>query len=75
MDEALTEDWRKINNGGHESLSQSLGRAAFSCHLEAILVPSAQASGGINLVYFPENLHHSGKVVILEENDLKRHLK
>jgi RES domain-containing protein len=75
LDELLAEDWRKVNDAGHESQSQALGRAAHNIGAEALLAPSARVPGGMNLVYFPESLLDRGKVQVLGQEDLERWLK
>ena len=49
-------DFRRENASGAEAITQAIGRAAFAAGLEALLVPSAQATGARNLVVFPQNL-------------------
>jgi len=71
----LAEDWRKVNDSGHESESQALGRAAHDIGAEAILAPSARVAHGVNLIYFPESLLGLGKVEVLGEQDLESWLK
>jgi len=75
LDELLAEDWRKVNDAGHESQSQAFGRAAHDTGAEGLLSPSARVVGGINLVYFPESVVGSGKVEILGRDELERWLK
>lgn len=41
LDELLAEDWRNVNDAGHESQSRALGRAAHDLGAEGLLVPSA----------------------------------
>jgi RES domain-containing protein len=48
--------WREISDKGREALTQAIGRIAFEAGLEGLIVPSAQARKGKNLVVFPENL-------------------
>lgn len=48
-------DWRVAQGQGQEALTQALGRAAHDAGLEALLVPSAAATGS-NAVIFPERL-------------------
>jgi RES domain-containing protein len=73
--ELLAEDWRKVNDAGHESQSQAFGRAAHDTGAEALLVPSARVRGGVNLVYFPESISSQDAVKILGEDELSRWLK
>jgi RES domain-containing protein len=75
LQELLAEDWRKVNDSGHESLSQALGRAAHDIGAEALLAPSSRVSAGTNLVFFPESVLGPGKVEILGEDELARWLK
>lgn len=75
LDELLAEDWRKVNDAGHESQTQGFGRAAHDVGAEALLVPSARIPGGVNLVYFPESVPGSGKIEILGKDDIERWLK
>jgi len=51
--EWLEPDWKR---GGEEVLSQALGRLAEAQGLEGLLVPSAVAPLGQNLVVFPDKL-------------------
>ena len=74
-DELLAEDWRQINDAGHESQSQAFGRATHDVGAEALLAPSARVRGGINLVYFPESVVSSSGIEILGEDELARWLK
>jgi RES domain-containing protein len=75
LDELLAEDWRKVNDTGHESQSQAFGRAAHDTGAEAILASSVRSASGVNLVYFPESVLGSGKVEILGQGELERWLK
>lgn len=75
LDELLAEDWRKVNDAGHESQSQAFGRAAHDAGAEALLAPSARVRGGANLVYFPESAASPNVIKILGEDELSRWLK
>jgi len=75
LDELLAEDWRKINDTGHESQSQAFGRAARDLGAEALLVPSARVRGGVNLIYFPESVASPTRIEILGAEDLARWIK
>jgi len=75
LDEVLAENWRQVNDAGHESQSQALGRAAHDLGAEALLTPSARVFGGMNLVYFPESVLGPGKVQDLGQEELERWLK
>jgi RES domain-containing protein len=61
------EDWRKIQAGGRESLTQCIGRAAFSAGAEGLLVRSSAVRKGINLAWFP-NRKAAGSSVILHDS-------
>lgn len=50
-----TEDWRKLHDAGHESLTQCIGRAASDWGAEGILCRSARVKGGLNLAWFPRS--------------------
>lgn len=73
--ELLAEDWRKVNDAGHESQSQAFGRAAHDVGAQGILAPSARVPDGINLVYFPESVLGAGSGEILGREELERWLK
>jgi RES domain-containing protein len=49
-----SEDWRALQESGHESVSQAVGRAVHEAGLEGLLVASAIA--GTNIVAFPQRL-------------------
>ena len=65
LDKLLAEDWHKVNDAQHESLSQAFGRAAHAMGAEGLLAPSARVPGGMNLVYFPQCLARGSTVEIL----------
>lgn len=73
--ELLTEDWRKVNDAGKESLSQAFGRAAHQAGAEALLAPSAVGAGALNLVIFVENLLPESAILIENQTELDRWLK
>ena len=75
LEELLAEDWRKVNDAGHESQSQAFGRAAHDAGAEGILVASARVPHTSNLIYFPESLSKRSKVQVLGEAELVRWLK
>ena len=54
--ELVDADWESDNAAGVEALTQALGRAAFQAGFQALLVPSAAAPDGANLVVFPDRL-------------------
>ena len=71
----LAEAWRELNTAGDESFGQALGRAAHALDAEAIVVPSAQVKGGVNIVVFPEALQERSKIHVVGEDELNRWLK
>ena len=75
LERLLAEDWHKVNDAKHESLSQAFGRAAHALGAEALLVPSARVPGGMNLVYFPKSLAAKSNIEILGEEELKYWIK
>jgi RES domain-containing protein len=75
LDKLLAEDWHKVNDAKHESLSQAFGRAAHALGAEGLLVPSARVPGGMNLVYFPQSLAAGSMAKILGQTELDRWLK
>lgn len=64
------EDWRKTQNQGAESLTQTLGRAVFESGGEGLLAPSVRIADGVNVVYFPKNRKASSVVKICEAEKL-----
>ena len=58
------EDWIKVQLAGGEAFTQQVGRAAMESGLEGIIAASAADPQGRNLVWFPDNLTASSKVVI-----------
>lgn len=56
------DDWRKLNRGGAESLTQAIGRAGYESGLEGLIVPACD--GGRNVVWFPGNLRGTSKATI-----------
>jgi RES domain-containing protein len=72
LDALREEDWRKVQEQGRESLTQTIGRAVFSGAGEGVLVPSARVPEGVNVVYFPENHQAQSRVSVLEAEKLDR---
>ena len=70
--EILNQDWRKIQDQGQESFTQTLGRAVFENGGEGLLVPSARVPGSINVVYFPENKQRGSVARVYESEKLDR---
>jgi RES domain-containing protein len=64
MDDLIQQDWRHEQRAGREALTQALGRAAFHCSLEGLLIPSAARPGGSNLAVFPTNLLSSSSISV-----------
>jgi hypothetical protein len=54
--EILDTDWRLEISAGEESLTQAIGRAAFSIGIEALLTPAAAERTGTNAAIFPDML-------------------
>lgn len=70
----LKQDWRRIQDGGREALSQAIGRLAQELGYEGILAPSAAAQRGTNLVYFPGSLLTTSRVKVLNPAQLPSRL-
>ena len=62
------EPGRAIQNQGREALTQAIGRLARQAGFEGLLVPSARAAGGTNLVLFLEQLRPAS-VLDLHQGD------
>lgn len=69
--ELAAEDWRKLLQGGQESLSQALGRAAAACGASGLLVRSAAVRKANNVVIFPP-VAAQGRLTIVEGEELAR---
>jgi RES domain-containing protein len=72
LNELRQEDWRKLQNQGFESLTQALGRAAFSAGAEGLLAPSARVASGVNVVFFPQNLGPSSHAKVWGDDKLAK---
>ncbi len=70
-EELRTEDWRKVQEQGFESLTQSLGRAIFAAKGEGLLARSARVENGANVAYFPENKSRGSQVRPWEAQQLR----
>jgi RES domain-containing protein len=68
----LGEDWRKAQAAGGEALTQRIGRVVCQAGLEGLLVPSAAAPDGTNLVWFPENVKPPSRVILCNADQLPR---
>lgn len=69
------EDWRKVHDGGHESLSQCLGRAAKDFGAEGLLCRSSRVRGGLNLACFPTNRRPGSRMTVCEADLLRVQLR
>jgi len=69
--ELAGEDWRKLLQSGHESLSQALGRAAASTGASGLLVRSAAVRQSSNVILFPP-ICGSDRLTIIEGDALAR---
>lgn len=65
----LAEDWRLVNDGGQEPVTQALGRAAYEVGFQGILVPSAAERSGANIVVFPDRLGSDGTIEPVDLED------
>lgn len=75
LKEIEAENWRKLQDSGKESFSQSLGRAARKCGAEGILVPSFASKKGVNVAIFPRDLDPGSFLGIWEQAKLDKMLK
>ena len=66
----LAEDWRKMNQAGEESMSQSAARAAFDVGYHGLLLPSQASARGINLLVFVQNLTADCDIRVLNPEKL-----
>lgn len=71
----LAHPWWPIQEKGKEALTQAIGRAAHDAGFEAVILPSARRKNGINVNVFPQRLRAGSSVAVLNEGDLKTHLK
>jgi RES domain-containing protein len=69
-EELCTEDWRKVQEQGFESLTQALGRAIFAAKGEGLLARSARVESGVNVAYFPKNKSRGSQVRLWEAQQL-----
>ncbi len=65
----LAEDWRSVNDGGEEAVTQALGRAAYEVGFQGILAPSAAERTGTNIVVFPDRLGSDGTIKPVDRED------
>ena len=71
-EELLSEDWRKLNHQGRESLAQAVGRAAWECHYEGLWVPSVRDRRCRNLIWFPGSLEKESRCEISGQKELEK---
>jgi len=69
--ELRTEDWRKVQEQGFESLTQALGRAVFQARGEGLLTFSARVAKAINVAYFPQNKLRASEVRLSQARELR----
>ena len=69
--ELRTEDWRKVQEQGFESLTQALGRAVFQARGEGLLTFSARVAKAINVAYFPQNKLRASEVRLCQARELR----
>ena len=69
--ELRTEDWRKVQEQGFESLTQALGRAMFEARGEGLLTFSARVAKAINVAYFPQNKLRGSEVRLCQARELR----
>ena len=60
-------DWRKDNFRGRTAITQAWGEAFSENGVEALIIPSAAAAAGANLLVFPRNLLPGSKFEVLSE--------
>ncbi len=60
----LSEDWLELQMRGELALSQRIGKVAAEAGIQALIVPSARASRGRNIVVFPSNLTPDDRLVV-----------
>lgn len=70
-EELHTEDWRKVQEQGFESLTQALGRAVFEARGEGLLAFSARVAKAINVAYFPHNKVRGSEVRLCQAQELR----
>jgi RES domain-containing protein len=63
-------DWRADNRNKLESLSQTLGRAAFAAGVQGLLVPSKPDPRGVNMVIFLSSTGDGATIKLLDPGAL-----
>jgi RES domain-containing protein len=66
----LSVDWRKEVRAGREPIAQMIGRAAHETDWEGLIVPSAAAPNGHNLLIFPDKLLAGSSITVLHPDRL-----
>lgn len=66
----LSVDWRKEVRAGREPITQMIGRAAHDTGWEGLIVPSAVAPDGHNLLIFPDKLRAGSNIDVLHPDRL-----
>ena len=66
----VSEDWRRLQDKGHEALTQAIGRMIHEAGIEAMLVPSAATRNGSGIVIFPDNLTKKSSLKIVNADEL-----
>lgn len=66
-DQWVNEPWRDLQEQGREALTQAIGRLTAPAGIEGVLVPSARARRGSNLVVFNPAGLAGGRVRIIKE--------
>ncbi|RYF94942.1 MAG: RES domain-containing protein, partial [Chitinophagaceae bacterium] len=63
-------DWDGEQKAEREALTQAIARATFERMAEGLVVPSAQAPGGVNVVYFPCHRREESTLITYGEEDI-----
>jgi RES domain-containing protein len=66
----LAETWWSVQDRGEEALTQAIGRLARERGVVAMLAPSAAHNAATNMVIFPDNLHTTDRLVIVNADRL-----
>ncbi len=66
LDQIRTETWWLARARGEESLTQAIGRAAYTCGIQSLLAASAHAlDQGANIIVLPDHLKPPSEVTVL----------
>jgi RES domain-containing protein len=65
LGEILDEDWRAKCKRMEESLTQAIGRAAFSAGFEALIAPSSEDRTGTNVIVYPDALSAASRFEVM----------